>query len=149
MRRGNLAQSAKTAERRTQAVKMRTEGHTYTQIAQALGYAGRNAAHMDIKRALEKHVVEEGIALEVWRELELGRLDAMQLAIWPEAMAGNTRAIETCLKILDRRAKYLGLDTAIKLEVLTVDALDAQIARLEAELGAAGLAPGHSENSEA
>jgi uncharacterized small protein (DUF1192 family) len=81
--------------------------------------------------------------------LELSRLDAMQRAIWPKAMEGDSRAIETCLKILDQRAKYLGLNTAIKLEVLTVDALDAQIAKLESELARAGLAAGDGEAGEA
>ncbi|MFE9844684.1 hypothetical protein [Streptomyces goshikiensis] len=133
------AQQASTAERRGKAIRMKIEGATYTEIAAALGYSGRNAACADIRRALEKHVIEEGLAIEAWRELELARIDSLQQAIWPEAMEGNPRAIEAALKILDRRAKLLGLDSAIKLEVLTIDALDAQIQRLEAELGAGAL----------
>ncbi|MEV6580267.1 hypothetical protein AB0M92_19115 [Streptomyces sp. NPDC051582] len=133
------AQQAFTAERRAKAIRMKIDGSTYTEIAEELGYSGRNSACVDIRRALERHVIEEGLAVEAWRELELARLDVLQKAIWPEAMKGNPRAIETALKILDRRAKMLGLDSAVKLEVLTIDALDAQIQRLEAELGTGAL----------
>ncbi|SHL75449.1 hypothetical protein [Streptomyces yunnanensis] len=143
------AQQAATAERRAKAIRMKIEGATYTQIADALGYASRSAAHMDVKRSLERHVVEEGLAIEAWRELELARLDTLQQAIWDKAMSGDPRVIEAALKILDRRAKLLGLDSAIKLEVLTVDALDAQIQRLEAELNAAAIAAVDSEAGEA
>ncbi|MEE6264885.1 hypothetical protein V2E29_04390 [Streptomyces diastatochromogenes] len=143
------AQQAATAERRAKAIRMKIEGATYTQIADALGYASRSAAHMDVKRSLERHVVEEGLAIEAWRELELARLDTLQQAIWDKAMSGDPRAIEAALKILDRRAKLLGLDSAIKLEVLTVDALDAQIQRLEAELNAAAITAADGEAGEA
>lgn len=143
------AQQAFTAERRAKAIRLKIEGHSYTEIAEELGYSSRGSANSDVRRALEKHVIEEGLAVEAWRELELARLDVLQRAIWPEAMGGSPRAIETALKILDRRAKLLGLDSAIKLEVLTVDALDAQIQRLEAELGRVGLAAADGEADEA
>ncbi|MFK0045525.1 hypothetical protein ACIQU4_15630 [Streptomyces sp. NPDC090741] len=129
------AQQAFTAERRAKAIRMKINGHSYTEIAEQLGYSSRGSASSDVRRALEKHVIEEGLAVEAWRELELARLDILQKAIWNKAMDGDPRAIETALKILDRRAKLLGLDSAIKLEVLTIDALDQQIQRLEAELG--------------
>lgn len=143
------AQQAATAERRAKAIRMKIDGATYTQIAEALGYASRSAAHMDVKRSLERHVVEEGLAIEAWRELELARLDTLQQAIWPKAMSGDPRAIEAALKILDRRAKLLGLDSPVRLEVLTVDALDAQIQRLEAELAAAAIAAADGKVGEA
>ncbi|MFB6805474.1 hypothetical protein [Streptomyces sp. NPDC056387] len=143
------AQQAATAERRAKAIRMKIDGHTYEEIAKALGYSSKGSACCDVRRALEKHVVEEGLAVEAWRELELARLDVLQKAIWPEAMDGSPRAIETALKILDRRAKLLGLDSAIKLEVLTIDALDQQIQRLEAELGRVGLAAADGEAGEA
>lgn len=143
------AQQAFTADRRAKAIRLKIDGYTYTEIAEELGYSSRGSANSDIRRALEKHVIEEGLAVEAWRELELARLDVLQKAIWPEAMKGSPRAIETALKILDRRAKLLGLDSAIKLEVLTIDALDAQIQRLEAELGRHDLAAADGEADEA
>lgn len=128
------ARQAITAQRRTKAINLRLTGMDWTTIAEQLGYADRGAACKDVTRALERHVAEEGQAVEVWRELELGRLDSLQQSVWPKAMDGDPRAIEAALKILDRRAKLLGLDSAIKLEVLTVDAIDAQLQLLEAQL---------------
>jgi len=43
-------------------------------------------------------------------QLELERLDAMQAAIWDDAMNGHLGAIDRVLKIMERRAKLLGLD---------------------------------------
>jgi hypothetical protein len=52
-------------------------------------------------------------------------------------------AIDRLLKIQERRAKLLGLDAPARHEVVTLDALDTEIARLSAELGrtAPGEAP--------
>lgn len=56
------------------------------------------------------------------------------------------KAITTLLRIQERRAKYLGLDAPTKVEAITIDALDAEIAKLAAELEAdqAGEATGAS-----
>lgn len=42
--------------------------------------------------------------------LELQRLDELFKAAYSRAIEGNLAAIETCLKVMDRRARYLGLD---------------------------------------
>jgi hypothetical protein len=44
------------------------------------------------------------------------------------------QAIDRMLKIQERRAKLLGLDAPAKLEVFTIDAIDAEIKKLQAEL---------------
>jgi hypothetical protein len=106
----------------------------WTSIADRLGYSDRGAACKDVTRALEANIVEQRVSAEELREVELLRLDRLQAAVWGAAVQGDLRAIETCLKILDRRAKLLGLDSAIKLEVLTIDAIDAQLQQLEAQL---------------
>jgi hypothetical protein len=43
------------------------------------------------------------------------------------------QAIDRALKIQERRAKLLGLDAPAKLEVFTIDAIDAEIKKLQAE----------------
>ena len=47
------------------------------------------------------------------------------------------KIIDRILKIKDARNKMLGLNAPTQLEVLTLDTIDAQIARLEAEIDAA------------
>jgi hypothetical protein len=50
-------------------------------------------------------------------------------------------AIDRVLKIMERRAKLLGLDAPIRHEVITVSQIDAEIAELTARLTEAGLPP--------
>lgn len=48
-------------------------------------------------------------------------------------------AIDRLLKISERRAKLYGLDAPTKVQAFTMDAIDAEIARLNAEMGALDL----------
>lgn len=129
------AQRARTAERRAKAIALRIAGLEYQQIADRLGYASRGAAYTDINRALEQHVAEMRSSAEVLRQQELARLDRLQASLWPQAVAGDNKVAETILRIIDRRCKLLGLDAPTKHEVVTLDAVEAEIARLSAELG--------------
>lgn len=47
------------------------------------------------------------------RELDLRRLDSLLLTYWPLAKGGDTDALDRVLKILQRRAKLLGLDLPV------------------------------------
>lgn len=48
---------------------------------------------------------------------ELKTLDLLQRALWPGALRGHVRSVEVMLSVMDRRAKYLGLDAAVKIQV--------------------------------
>jgi uncharacterized small protein (DUF1192 family) len=152
------AQRAATAKRRADAVSMRIAGADFDTIAEKLGYADRASAHKDITRALETAVLEQTAAVEIHRAEELQRLDALLAEAWtvlkrqhvtvshgriikddfdePILDDGPTlSAIDRILKIQERKAKFLGLDAPQRHEVVSVDALDAEIAKLNAELG--------------
>jgi uncharacterized small protein (DUF1192 family) len=154
--RGRFVKSLETAKRDAEAAQLRAEGKTYDQIAEALDFSDRSLARRAVERALAATVREPADEL---RQLELIRLDAL----WVEAVkvmtsehitVNNGRvieidgvplkddgptlsAIDRLLKIMERRAKLVGLDSATKVEVLSVDALDREIAKLTAELGGA------------
>lgn len=130
------AQRAATAERRSKAVAMRLAGIDYDTIAQRLGYSDRGAAHKDISRALEQNVAELSRNADVLRQEELQRLDRLQAGVWAAAAAGDTKAVDTALKIIDRRCKLLGLDAPQRVEVVTLDMVDTEIRRLTSELSA-------------
>lgn len=129
------AKRAEVAQRRAKAVAMRIAGMDYETIAQRLGYYNRGAAYNDITAALEANVAEQNRNADVLRQEELQRLDRLQAGVWAAAAAGDTRAVDTALKIIDRRCKLLGLDAPVRHEVVTLDAVDAEIKRLTAELG--------------
>lgn len=129
------AQRAATAERRSKAVAMRLAGIDYDTIATRLGYASRGAACTDINRALEANVAEQNHNADVLRQEELQRLDRLQAGVWAAAAGGDTKAVDTALKIIDRRCKLLGLDAPQRHEIVTMDAVEAEIKRLTVELG--------------
>lgn len=49
-------------------------------------------------------------------ELEVKRLDGLFMTAFPMAKQGVMGAVDRCLKIMERRARLLGLDAAIKVE---------------------------------
>lgn len=137
------AQQAATAKRRTQAVQLRLAGLDFQTIADRLGYADRAAAHKDITRALEANVTEMNRTADVLRQEELDRLYRLQAGVWPAAAAGDPKAVQTVLNIIDRRCKLLGLDAPQRVEVVTLDAIEQEIRRLNDELGGTEALPAH------
>jgi hypothetical protein len=143
---------------------LRAEGWTYERIAGELHFSHRDVARRAVERALAVAVREPADEL---RQIELIRLDSL----WLQAMAvlqakhvtvSNGRvvtidrngekvpvvddapvlqAIDRLLKIMERRAKLLGLDAPAKVEVMSLDRVDAEIERLERELGTLGAKP--------
>jgi len=129
----------KAHDRHLQALELRKAGATYQAIAEQLGYASPRGAHKAVASALKATLREPADAL---RELELARLDSALLAIWRRVQSGDDKAIDRLVRIMERRAKLLGLDEPPRTKVtLTLDDIDREIARLEAELKAQGGTP--------
>lgn len=158
MARPTRAQSVNIAERRSKAVDMRIAGASFKAIAEACGYKTASAACQDVGRALEHAVAAQTRSVEVYREEELQRLDALLTKAWAVLERAHVtvshgrivkddmdepilddspvlQAIDRVLKIQERKAKFLGLDAPQRHEVVTLDAVDQEIARLTAELG--------------
>lgn len=130
---------AQTADRRSQAVQMRVDGHSLETIALALEYKSIHDASTDINRALADSIAAQDHAVDVYREIELQRMDQWLLALRPGILKGIARSIEIAIKIAERRAKLLGLDSTTKLEITTIDNIDNQIALLTAQLAEQGV----------
>ncbi|MBP2325344.1 Ni,Fe-hydrogenase III large subunit [Kibdelosporangium banguiense] len=96
------------AERRARALELRKAGASYEQIAQQCGYSHRGTAHRAVMQALAS--VADELAADV-RDLELTRLDSMLMGLWRAARDGDGSAVDRVLKIMERRAKILGLDS--------------------------------------
>jgi len=103
-------------EREFKSLEMRKAGATYLQIGDQLGITetGAYRAVMRSLKRLNETINEE--ALEV-RRLELERLDAMLIALWPQARKGNQGAVDRVLRIMERRAKFLGIDAPTKQDI--------------------------------
>jgi hypothetical protein len=106
-------QDAVNANDRTiKALLLRKAGLPYPEIANELGFNSPQAAFGAVKRALKKTLQEPS---EELRKLELERLDAIFNPQYEQAKGGDSRAAEVALKVLDQRAKMLGLYPPVKI----------------------------------
>jgi hypothetical protein len=164
---------AAVAARRAKLVAYRQRRRPYEEIYEELGYSSPSAARKDFTRALEESIAAQHQSVEVYREEQLNELDHLageahkvlreqhyvvsasgRVAVDPVTeeplidYAPKLAAIDRLVKILDRVAKLRGLDQ-IKVQVLTIDAIDAEIQRLHGELAALGDEAGEAAGAEA
>ncbi|MGQ9555903.1 MAG: hypothetical protein ACUVWR_17520 [Anaerolineae bacterium] len=124
---GNQERRIRTIERDQQALELRKAGVPYLEIAARLGWRSASTAHVAVTRALRRTLQEPADEL---RELEVARLDALLFAIWPQTSEGNLDAIDRALRIMERRAKLLGLDRPVEQKLDVSEALADVLERL-------------------
>lgn len=123
---------AETREKEARVVELRRAGFTLARIAEEVGYADPSGPFQALARYYKRI---ESEANEHDRAQELERLDRLQVALWPRAIKGDDRAVSTILRIMEMRAKIMGLfaPTKIQAEVVNYDAtgdLDADVDEL-------------------
>jgi hypothetical protein len=121
------AQRAATAERRKKAIALRLAGLDYQAIADQLGYADRAAAWIDIDRALKANLKAEAEQVEMLRYTTGLRLDRLQAALWPKAVKGDTKAADTCLRIIQQRCKLEGVEAPTQIALQHRLEMEAQV----------------------
>ncbi len=105
-------------ERAAKALALRKEGKTFDAIAAELGYNSKQAAHDAVMRAI-REILREPVTELV--QLDLERLDEMFQIHYINACAGDVQALTGCMKIMERRAKILGMDAPEKKELTGKD----------------------------
>lgn len=100
-------------DKERRVLELKLAGITFDRIAEQVGYTDGSAACKAYNRALKRTLQEP--AQEV-REAELLRLDKILSGIWRDAISGDTRAALTAVKVIQERAKLLGLYAPIKTE---------------------------------
>jgi hypothetical protein len=108
----NSDRQVKAIDKTSRALEMRKSGATYALIASELGYANESGAYKAVMRALKKTLQEP--ADEV-RMLEVERLDALLSGLW--ARKNTPEVTDRILRIMERRAKLLGLDSPVRSDV--------------------------------
>jgi hypothetical protein len=104
----------KAAARRLQALELRKGGASYRQIGERLGVSDCQA-HNDVSRCLDNlSKLADDVAGHL-RTMEEARLDALLLAVMPQARQGNLGAVDRVVRIMERRARLLGLDAPTKI----------------------------------
>lgn len=92
-------------EKQKKALELRLGGATYQQIADNVGYTGPSAAHKAVKTALDAIPKE---AAESLRNLELARLDEMQMRLTARLRAGDLDVTNKLIRVMEHRAKLTG-----------------------------------------
>ena len=122
-------------EKEKKVLELRRGGLTFDLIADRLGYANASGAQKAYERACSRIVYDDVVAL---RNAEMDRLDIAQAAIWNEVLQGTVSAVMALIKIMERRARLLGLDVPVKTQLEVThydrDTIDAEVARLVAIL---------------
>lgn len=111
---------------------LRRAGFTFQRIAEEVGYRQASGAQRAYNRIMARNIPQ---APEEHRQQELDRLDRMQVALWPRAMKGDDKAINTIIRLMERRARLVGIDapTKIQAEVVNYDGtrdIDGDIERI-------------------
>lgn len=130
---GNKTPEPAQIEKENAVLALRSKSLTWRSIAEQTGYSSGSGALKAYMRAIKRQQKEP---TEAALYMELERLDLLQEVYWEPAIQGNMRAGEFVLRIMDRRAKFLGLDapTKIQAEVVNYDggagSIDAEVDRI-------------------
>lgn len=111
----NTPKKAAIAARRKVVAVNLLAGLTSAQIAESLGESQR-VIQLDIKALMKEWKSERGESTAEYVSLENARLDRLLNSVWPKAIGGDQGAVDRVIKIMDRRAKLLGLDKPTKIE---------------------------------
>lgn len=103
--------------RQGEALRLRSQGKTYRQVADALGFRGPSGAHKSVMAALRATLQEPATEL---RALESERLDWLWAALWPRAARGEPQAAQAALRVSESRRKLWGADAPTKLQLQEV-----------------------------
>ena len=120
--------------RAAKALELRMEGMKFDDIAAELGYSGRQGAYDAVSRELKALTREP--AEEVLR-LDLERLDKMWGVHYLNAQAGDAVALSSCMRIMERRSRLLGLDAPAKSDHTSSDGSMSPKASTDPEVAAA------------
>lgn len=138
-------------QREIAVLELRKTGANWRSIAEAVGFTHASAARKAYLRAYDRTLQAPADEL---RDLELERLDRLQMTYWKPAIEGDLKAAYFIKDCISERVRILGLAAPTKLqaEVVTYDAgaIDAEIERiiiqLENQSGSLALEKGTGES---
>jgi hypothetical protein len=139
------------ADRPYRAYHHHLGGMSWEAVADLERYPSVEAVKSDVKRYLDegRSLIREFSRAQLM-ERELGRLDALQHAIWAPAMAGHLPSINTAHSLVMTRIKLLRLDQDVRDEEGTVNGRTVVVVPSDDEgyaraLGAAATVKGPSD----
>lgn len=142
----------KRRERMAKAIELRLCGYTMQQIAVALKVSPATAYRM-VDEAMNERVMR---GVEEYREITLGRLEALLSGFFKDAVQGDARALSSVLRIIDQQRSITGMDPPVQvrgeidhtvegavehshdgtIEIVLVPATNPKLIEMDAELAA-------------
>lgn len=97
-----------TRQKAKKAYQLRQAGASWWDIAEEL-----KVSEPQVRKSVAELINDAADTVDYYERrqvlsLELNRLDALQQAVWADAMDGKVTAVQAALSIMDRRAKWLG-----------------------------------------
>lgn len=115
MARGKTLEKAEIIKRQQFALQLKQDGWSYRAIGEKLG-VDHTTAYKDVKNAVNELNNLKLDSAEDYREIELARLDMLTKGLEPMARVGNPMAVNAYIKVMEQRAKLLGLYAPTKSE---------------------------------
>lgn len=106
-------QNPQVLDRQRRSLEFKLAGMSYRRIAEQTGVSAQQA-YTDVQNALTEYIREP---TEEVRQQEAARLDRLMMTHWPKALEGDHDALNAVLRIMDRRAKLLGVDQPQKVDL--------------------------------
>lgn len=131
MARGKTLERAEIIKRQQMALQLKQDGLSYRAIGVKLGVDHTQAWH-DVKNAVAELNKLTLSSAEDYRALELSRLDMLTKGLEPMAAVGNPMAVNAYVKVMEQRAKLLGLYAPEKKDLNIKDMSKLSDAELEA-----------------
>jgi orotate phosphoribosyltransferase-like protein len=114
------------AERVANILHLRKSGCTYREIGEQLQISSETA-RLTVQKVIQQYIEEAKDAQHEIIMLELLRLDDMLYAVYDSARGGELKAVDSVLKIMERRAKLLGLDAQVTTRTVQLSVTPEQI----------------------
>ena len=134
LRKIRLQRAAERKVRIHKAMELRLAGYSYQEIADAGIYNTAMAAFKAVDKVLTKTIEEPAKKIV---DLEIKRLDRLLVVFHKKAITGDLAAADRVMRIMERRAKYKGLDAAEKFEMpdmkIVVEVVDKQVVKKESD----------------
>jgi hypothetical protein len=122
----NSKPKTKAIKHEQDALELRILGYSYRKIGKALGISDAGA-YKAVNRAIAKQELEITESAKEVVRLALERIDELLPSAIDRAKGGNDKAISSVVRLLERQAKYLGLDEPDRLMLnggLTIEVVD-------------------------
>ena len=127
------ASEVERAIRDRRIIQQRQAGRALHDIAEEFGLSNQTVGKI-INERLVQTIRLRDAEVDILRQQELDRLDAVQFAAWTMAKEGHIDSLKIVMNAIDRRCKLLGLDAPQQMEIISVGAIEAEIRRINRQL---------------